>query len=112
MNGILADEMGLGKTLQCIALIAYMIGMGVKGPFIVAAPLSTVPNWVAEFKRFTPMVSGNSTSIPPVADVFDHVRLLHVDMVGVLTSLFLSPFQPSDSCHSLSWFYQGKGVTS
>ena len=48
--------MGLGKTLQCIGLIAYMIGMGVKGPFIVAAPLSTVPNWVAEFKRFTPTV--------------------------------------------------------
>ena len=61
VNGILADEMGLGKTLQCIGLIAHMIDMGVKGPFIVAAPLSTVPNWVAEFKRFTPMVSTKTT---------------------------------------------------
>ena len=49
--------MGLGKTLQCIGFIAYMIEKGVKGPFLVAAPLSTVPNWVAEFKRFTPTVS-------------------------------------------------------
>lgn len=49
--------MGLGKTVQCIALIAYLIEMGVMGPFLVAAPLSTVSNWVAEFKRFAPTVS-------------------------------------------------------
>lgn len=57
VNGILADEMGLGKTVQCIALIAYLIEMGVLGPFLVAAPLSTISNWVAEFKRFAPTVS-------------------------------------------------------
>ena len=56
VNGILADEMGLGKTLQCIGVIAHIIEMGVKGPFLVAAPLSTVPNWVAEFRKFTPKV--------------------------------------------------------
>ena len=49
--------MGLGKTIQCIAVIAHMIEMGIKGPFLVAAPLSTVPNWVSEFKKFTPTVS-------------------------------------------------------
>ena len=58
VNGILADEMGLGKTIQCIAVVAYLIEMGVKGPFLIAAPLSTVPNWVEEFRRFTPSVSG------------------------------------------------------
>ncbi len=56
INGILGDEMGLGKTIQCISVIAYMIERGVTGPFLVAAPLSTVPNWVAEFNRFTPKV--------------------------------------------------------
>ena len=30
--------------------------MGVTGPFLVVAPLSTVPNWVNEFKRFAPTV--------------------------------------------------------
>ncbi|KAG8184685.1 hypothetical protein JTE90_013078 [Oedothorax gibbosus] len=54
VNGILADEMGLGKTIQCIAFIAHLIEMGVSGPFLVCGPLSTVPNWYAEFKRFTP----------------------------------------------------------
>ncbi len=62
VNGILADEMGLGKTIQCISVIAHMIEMGVKGPFLVAAPLSTVPNWVSEFNKFTPTVSAVSSS--------------------------------------------------
>ena len=51
INGILADEMGLGKTIQTVALFCHMYEMGVSGPFLVVAPLSTVPNWVNEFKR-------------------------------------------------------------
>ncbi|KFM81716.1 Lymphoid-specific helicase, partial [Stegodyphus mimosarum] len=54
VNGILADEMGLGKTIQCIAFIANMIEKGLDGPFLICGPLSTLPNWVSEFKRFTP----------------------------------------------------------
>ncbi|XP_033733127.1 lymphoid-specific helicase-like [Pecten maximus] len=56
VNGILGDEMGLGKTIQCIAMLAHMVSMGVPGPFIVCAPLSTLPNWHSEFKRFAPKV--------------------------------------------------------
>merc|ERR1719186_1939688 len=56
INGILADEMGLGKTIQTVALFCHMYEMGVSGPFLVVAPLSTVPNWVNEFKRFAPKV--------------------------------------------------------
>ncbi|XP_046884857.1 lymphoid-specific helicase [Hypomesus transpacificus] len=57
INGILADEMGLGKTIQCIAHVAMMVEKKVLGPFLVVAPLSTLPNWINEFKRFTPEVS-------------------------------------------------------
>ena len=56
MNGILADEMGLGKTIQVIALFSHIIEMGVPGPFLVCAPLSTLPNWISEFARFSPEV--------------------------------------------------------
>jgi ATP-dependent DNA helicase len=56
INGILADEMGLGKTIQTVALFCHMYEMGVCGPFMVVAPLSTVPNWCNEFKRFAPKV--------------------------------------------------------
>ena len=56
MNGILADEMGLGKTVQCIALIAHLGYNCIPGPFMVVAPLSTLPNWRSEFNRFCPQV--------------------------------------------------------
>ncbi|XP_030059315.1 lymphoid-specific helicase [Microcaecilia unicolor] len=56
INGILADEMGLGKTVQCIATVAAMVERGVSGPFFVCGPLSTLPNWMSEFKRFCPEI--------------------------------------------------------
>ncbi|KAI9038789.1 putative SNF2 family helicase/ATPase PasG [Aspergillus affinis] len=52
--GILADEMGLGKTVQAISLIAFFKEKKISGPFLIAAPLSTVSNWVDEFARWTP----------------------------------------------------------
>ena len=63
VNGILADEMGLGKTIQCISLLTHLIENEIEGPFLIAAPLSTLPNWVNEFKKFAPGVS-SSVSFP------------------------------------------------
>ncbi|KAL3209068.1 hypothetical protein MRX96_038363 [Rhipicephalus microplus] len=57
VNGILADEMGLGKTVQVIALIASLVESGLPGPYLVVAPLSTLPNWLNELQRFTPSLS-------------------------------------------------------
>ncbi|XP_011301412.1 lymphocyte-specific helicase-like [Fopius arisanus] len=54
MSGILADEMGLGKTIQAIAILAHLIEQKQSGPYLVLAPLSTTPNWLSEFERFTP----------------------------------------------------------
>ena len=55
INGILADEMGLGKTVQSIALLAHLAeNKNLWGPFLVAAPTSTLPNWCAELKKFIP----------------------------------------------------------
>ncbi|KAG7194304.1 uncharacterized protein KQ657_004516 [Scheffersomyces spartinae] len=54
LNGILADEMGLGKTIQCISFLSFLIEQGIKGPFLVVAPLSTVSNWYNEIKKFAP----------------------------------------------------------
>ncbi|KAF0684112.1 Aste57867_23899 [Aphanomyces stellatus] len=55
LNGILADEMGLGKTIQSISLVTYI--MEIKhnhGPFLVVVPLSTLSNWVNEFRKWAP----------------------------------------------------------
>jgi SNF2 family DNA or RNA helicase len=55
INGILADEMGLGKTVQSIALLAHLAeNKNLWGPFLVAAPTSTLPNWCNELKKFIP----------------------------------------------------------
>lgn len=48
------DEMGLGKTVQTIAFLAHLKSKAVHGPYMVVGPLSTLPNWVNEFKRWTP----------------------------------------------------------
>lgn len=46
--------MGLGKTIQCVSLIAHLLTKGVSGPFLVVAPLATLPNWVREFEKWLP----------------------------------------------------------
>jgi len=55
LNGILADEMGLGKTLQSIAMLGYLEeSCNVKGPHLVLVPMTTLSNWINEFKRWLP----------------------------------------------------------
>lgn len=53
-SSLLADEMGLGKTLQTVAFCAQLHEKhGVRGPFLVVAPLSTLPHWQREFQRWS-----------------------------------------------------------
>ncbi|KAL8715669.1 MAG: hypothetical protein Q9225_006336 [Loekoesia sp. 1 TL-2023] len=56
LNGILADEMGLGKTVQLISFLAFLREHGTNGPFLILGPLSTVTNWVNEFRRWAPRI--------------------------------------------------------
>ncbi|ROT42218.1 hypothetical protein SODALDRAFT_268110 [Sodiomyces alkalinus F11] len=56
MSGILADEMGLGKTVQVISLIALLREEEYLGPHLVVAPLSTLSNWINEFKKWCPSI--------------------------------------------------------
>ncbi|KAJ1701022.1 hypothetical protein LUZ63_000801 [Rhynchospora breviuscula] len=54
-NVILADEMGLGKTVSASAFLSalyceFKVGL----PSLVLVPLSTMPNWLAEFTLWAP----------------------------------------------------------
>jgi SNF2 family DNA or RNA helicase len=54
---VLADDMGLGKTVQALALVARAVERAAPGErprFLVVAPTSVVPNWVAEAHKFVP----------------------------------------------------------
>jgi len=52
-NCILADEMGLGKTIQSITFLQEVVNYGVRGPFLIVVPLSTLSNWQREFDAWT-----------------------------------------------------------
>ncbi len=54
-NCLLADEMGLGKTIQSLAFLDGIFNYGIRGPFLVIAPLSTIPNWQREFELWSDM---------------------------------------------------------
>ncbi|KAF3766841.1 hypothetical protein M406DRAFT_254423 [Cryphonectria parasitica EP155] len=57
MSGILADEMGLGKTIQTIGIIGNLREVeDYLGPHLIIAPLSTLSNWIAEFKKWAPSI--------------------------------------------------------
>ena len=53
---LLADEMGLGKTVQSVAVLDHIWRHeGIRGPFLVVAPLSTLGHWQREFEGWTAM---------------------------------------------------------
>lgn len=55
LAGILADDMGLGKTVQALAHLDLEKASGrAKGPSLVVAPTSVLPNWREEAERFAP----------------------------------------------------------
>ncbi|CAL9096899.1 unnamed protein product [Musa acuminata var. zebrina] len=54
-NVILADEMGLGKTISACAFISSLyFEFKAKLPSLILVPLSTMPNWLAEFALWAP----------------------------------------------------------
>lgn len=54
-NVILADEMGLGKTISASAFLSSLYTeFNAALPSLVLVPLSTMPNWMAEFQLWAP----------------------------------------------------------
>ena len=44
--------------MQCAALLGYFSEvLNIYGPFLVVVPLSTVPNWIKELKKWIPNVN-------------------------------------------------------
>lgn len=55
-NCLLADEMGLGKTIQVVSFLNWLVTVRRnRGPFLIVAPLSTLPFWQREVETWTHM---------------------------------------------------------
>jgi len=54
VGACLADDMGLGKTIQALAVLTDRAKLG---PALVVAPASVCRNWMAESKKFAPMLN-------------------------------------------------------
>lgn len=50
----------LFQTLQTISFSAYLREQGNTKPFLVVCPLSVLHNWISEYEKFAPKVSGDS----------------------------------------------------
>lgn len=78
-NCILADEMGLGKTIQSLTFVNSVYEYGIRGPFLVIAPLSTIPNWQREFEGWTDLnvivYHGSATSRQMLQDYEVYYKL-------------------------------------
>ena len=57
-SAILGDQMGLGKTIQTAVFVDAARTLGLlRGPVLICAPLSTVPNWTAELRLWCPSLN-------------------------------------------------------
>lgn len=112
INGILADEMGLGKTVQVIALLCHLIEKRQDGPYLLVAPLSTLPNWMLEFEKFAPNLPIVLFHGTPEEKLILRSKIKHKYKITetystfpiVLTS-FEVPLFESSFIKSLSWRY-------
>ena len=74
-----------GKTVQSLAFLDGMFNYGIRGPFLVIAPLSTIPNWQREFELWSNMnvivYHGSQTSRNMLAEyeMYYKVKKLMVD---------------------------------
>lgn len=111
LNGILADEMGLGKTIQVIALLCHLIEKQQPGPYLIIAPLSTIPNWMSEFKRFAPdipvvLFHAPKTERPAIyAEIKNKYAVNDYKTQPVVITTFEIPLQEIKFLQSQIWRY-------
>ena len=51
-------HLDLDDTVWCLCAAGYLSEvLKIQGPFLVVVPLSTVPNWIKEFRKWTPQLN-------------------------------------------------------
>lgn len=103
--------MGLGKTIQVIALLCHLIEKQQAGPYLIIAPLSTIPNWMSEFKRFAPdipvvLFHGPKVERPAIyAEIKKKYKVNDYKTQPVVITTFEVPLQEIKFLQSQIWRY-------
>ena len=92
LGAILADDMGLGKTLQVLALLTRVKRLtSPKSPSLLIVPASLIGNWMAEAKKFAPLLQCRvvHNAFPDGTKAFsqDDVPDLVITSYGLVTRL-------------------------
>ena len=108
-SAILGDEMGLGKTVQTAVFVAGARAMGLLGdkPVLVVAPLSTVPNWMAELRKWCPALNrvgyiGNAAARETCRS-FDFPNTTAGGLVDVVVTSYEVAIADSKELQRLRW---------
>ncbi|KAH0785021.1 F/Y-rich N-terminus family protein [Histomonas meleagridis] len=81
-NCILADEMGLGKTVQAIAFLNRLYTQEhLPGPFLIIAPLTTLPHWLRTFNEWTDLNAVVYSGSRQSREIIRQYELFHDDGV-------------------------------
>ncbi|KAM7270566.1 hypothetical protein ACFE04_029780 [Oxalis oulophora] len=106
-NVILADEMGLGKTISACAFISSLYyELKVTRPCMVLVPLSTMPNWLAEFSLWAPYLNiveyhGSAKSRAMIRQYEWHATQNNKKTASYKFNVLLTTYEMilADSCH-------------
>jgi SNF2 family DNA or RNA helicase len=112
MNSILADEMGLGKTVMSIAMLDDIIKKsGVRGPFMVIAPLSTLANWQREINNWTDVCPITFHGVQTARDVIKKYEIFYdpprekVPKVQVLLTTMETVYKEIGLIRAIHWHF-------
>jgi hypothetical protein len=85
-NSILADEMGLGKTAQSVCFLDELCKRNFRGPFLVVAPLSTIPHWQVwlTISSILPLLFSPSPCCPAIVFPSNLLTLALISIISVL----------------------------
>jgi SNF2 family DNA or RNA helicase len=109
--------MGLGKTVQSVSFVNELSNRyNVWGPFLIVAPLSTIPHWEREFAGWTTLnvITYHGTH----SHSLNRFKILFSPAFGLLQPMQLAEWMVADHVearlnlqqHKYIWHPRAKGV--
>lgn len=94
INCILADEMGLGKTIQAVAFFERIHSVEkLPGPYMVIAPLATLPHWQRQIESWTDLYCIRYTGNRQAREIIRDYEFYKTNTEQVKFDIFLTSYE-------------------